>query len=55
MKLVRDEQTLSEDLSTPLTPDQRIKQLEAELEESRQQAPGDKTMLGVLAKPRDIP
>jgi hypothetical protein len=35
---------------TPLTPEQRFKQLEAELEESRQQSLVYKTMLAVLAK-----
>lgn len=38
------------DMSKPLTPEQRIKQLEAELEQSRQQSLVYKTMLDVLAK-----
>ena len=38
------------DMSKPLTPEQRIKQLEAELEQSRQQSLVYRTMLDVLAK-----
>lgn len=38
------------DMTQPLTPEQRIKQLEAELETSRQQSLVYKTMLDVLAK-----
>jgi transposase len=38
----------------PLTPEQRIKQLEAELEESRQRSLVYKTMLDVLAKEHGV-
>jgi len=38
------------DMTEPLTPEQRIKQLEAELETSRQQSLVYKTMLDVLSK-----
>jgi transposase len=48
MRLARSHMT--RDMSTPLTPEQRIKQLEIELEESRQQSLLYKTMLDVLAK-----
>lgn len=37
-------------MTQPLTPEQRIKQLETELETSRQQSLVYKTMLDVLAK-----
>jgi transposase-like protein len=53
MKLVRGERTLS-DMSTPQTPEQRIKQLEAELERSRQQSLVYKTMLDVLAREHGV-
>jgi transposase-like protein len=53
MKLLRRERTLP-DMSTPLTPEQRIKQLEAELEQSRQQSLVYKTMLDVLAKEHGV-
>jgi transposase-like protein len=52
-KLVRGERTLS-DMATPQTPEQRIKQLEAELERSRQQSLVYKTMLDVLAKEHGV-
>jgi len=42
------------DMSTPLTPEQRIRQLEAELERSRQQSLVYKTMLDVLASEHGI-
>lgn len=42
------------DMATPLTPEQRIKQLEAELERSRQQSLVYKTMLDVLAKEHGV-
>jgi transposase len=42
------------DMSKPLTPEQRIKQLEAELERSRQQSLVYKTMLEVLASEHGI-
>ena len=42
------------DMSKPLTPEQRIKQLEAELERSRQQSLVYKTMLDVLASEHGI-
>lgn len=42
------------DMSTPLSPEQRIKQLEAELERSRQQSLVYKTMLDVLAKEHGV-
>jgi len=42
------------DMSKPLTPEQRIKQLEAELEKSRQQSLVYKTMLDVLASEHGI-
>jgi transposase-like protein len=42
------------DMSKPLTPEQRIKQLEAELEQSRQQSLVYKTMLDVLAKEHGV-
>jgi hypothetical protein len=41
-------------MSKPLTPEQRIKQLEAELEQSRQQSLVYKTMLDVLAKEHGV-
>ena len=53
LKLVRS--GLGElDMSKPLTPEQRIKQLEAELERSRQQSLVYKTMLDVLASEHGI-
>jgi transposase len=42
------------DMSKPLTPEQRIKELEAELERSRQQSLVYKTMLDVLASEHGI-
>lgn len=42
------------DMSKPLTPEQRIKQLETELEKSRQQSLVYKTMLDVLASEHGI-
>lgn len=53
LKLVRGERT-QPDMSKPLTPEQRIKQLEAELEKSRQQSLVYKTMLDVLAKEHGV-
>lgn len=52
MKLLRSNR--GKDMSTPLTPEQRIKQLEAELEQSRQQSLVYKTMLDVLAKEHGV-
>jgi transposase len=52
MKLLR--RNLANDMSTPLTPEQRIKQLEAELEEARQRSLVFKTMLDVLAKEHGV-
>ena len=49
MSLLR-EQKRNPIMSTSLTPEQRIKQLEAELEQSRQQSLVYKTMLDVLAR-----
>jgi transposase-like protein len=46
LQLVRAEA----DMTQPLTPEQRIKQLEAELETSRQQSLVYKTMLDVLSR-----
>jgi transposase-like protein len=42
------------EMSKALTPEQRIKQLEAELEESRQRSQVYKTMLDVLAKEHGV-
>jgi transposase len=42
------------DMSTPLTPEQRIKQLEAELDRSKQQSLVYKTMLDVIAKEHGV-
>ena len=42
------------DMTQPLTPEQRIKQLEAELEASRQQSLVYKTMLDVLSKEHGV-
>lgn len=42
------------DMTTPLTPEQRIKQLEAELETARQQTRVYQTVLDVLAKEHGI-
>lgn len=42
------------DMSTPLTPEQRIKQLEAELDRSRKQSLVYKTMLDVIAKEHGV-
>ena len=42
------------DMTQPLTPEQRIKQLETELETSRQQSLVYKTMLDVLAKEHGV-
>lgn len=42
------------DMTQPPTPEQRIKQLEAELETSRQQSLVYKTMLDVLAKEHGV-
>lgn len=53
MKLLRSERTRP-DMSKPLTPEQRIKQLEAELDRSRQQSLVYKTMLDVLAKEHGV-
>jgi transposase-like protein len=53
LKLVRGERTLS-DMTTPQTPEQRIKQLEVELEKSRQRSLVYKTMLDVLAKEHGV-
>jgi hypothetical protein len=41
-------------MTQPLTPEQRIKQLEAELETSRQQSLVYKTMLDVLSKEHGV-
>jgi transposase-like protein len=53
MNLVCTKRTLPA-MSKPLTPEQRIKQLEAELEESRQRSLVYKTMLDVLAKEHGV-
>lgn len=42
------------EMSTPLTPEQRIKQLEAELDRSRKQSLVYKTMLDVIAKEHGV-
>ena len=42
------------DMTQPVTPEQRIKQLEAELEMSRQQSLVYKTMLDVLAREHGV-
>jgi transposase-like protein len=42
------------DMSKPLTPEQRIKQLETELEQSRQQSLVYRTMLDVLVKEHGV-
>lgn len=42
------------DMSTPLTPEQRIKQLEAELERAKRQSLLYKTMLDVVAKEHGV-
>jgi transposase-like protein len=42
------------DMSTPLTPEQRIKQLEAELDRSKKQSLVYKTMLDVIAKEHGV-
>ena len=42
------------DMSTPLTPEQRIKQLEAELDRSQKQSLVYKTMLDVIAKEHGV-
>jgi transposase-like protein len=42
------------DMSKPLTPEQRIKELETELEQSRKQSLLYKTMLDVLAKEHGV-
>jgi transposase len=42
------------DMSVPLTPEQRIKQLEAELERSKKQSLVYKTMLDVIAKEHGV-
>mgnify|MGYP003483402099 CR=1 FL=1 len=52
MKLLRI--NFANDMPTPLTPEQRIKQLEAELEEARQRSLVYKTMLDVLAKEHGV-
>lgn len=52
MKLLRT--NLANDMSTPLTPEHRIKQLEAKLEEARQRSLVYKTMLDVLAKEHGV-
>jgi len=52
MKLLRT--NFANDMSTPLTPEQRIKQLEAELEDARQRSLVYKTMLDVLAKEHGV-
>jgi transposase len=52
MKLLRI--NFANDMSTPLTPEQRIKQLEAELDEARQRSLVYKTMLDVLAKEHGV-
>jgi len=51
MKLLRSQ---AGDMSTPLTPQQRIKELETELEQSRKQSLLYKTMLDVLAKEHGV-
>jgi transposase-like protein len=53
LKLVSGKSTRP-DMSKPLTPEQRIKQLETELEESRQRSLVYKTMLDVLAKEHGV-
>ena len=52
MKLLRT--NLANDMPIPLTPEQRIKQLEAELEEARQRSLVYKTMLDVLVKEHGV-
>lgn len=47
-------QALKRDMSTPLTPEQRIKQLETELAEANQRSYLYKTALDVLAKEHGI-
>lgn len=42
------------DMSIPLTPEQRIKQLEAELDHAKQQSLVYKTMLDVIAKEHGV-
>lgn len=42
------------DMSIPLTPEQRIKQLEAELDRAKQQSLVYKTMLDVIAKEHGV-
>jgi transposase len=42
------------DMATPLTPEQRIKQLEAELDRSKKQSLVYKTMLDVIAKEHGV-
>lgn len=51
MKLSRHQ---TGDMSKPLTPEQRIKELETELEQSRKQSLLYKTMLDVLAKEHGV-
>lgn len=53
LQLVPGKQT-PRHMSKPHTPEQRIKQLEAELEESRQRSLVYKTMLDVLAKEHGV-
>lgn len=53
LQLLRSNQP-QPNMSTPITPEQRIKQLEAELEKSRQQSLVYKTMLDVLAKEHGV-
>jgi hypothetical protein len=53
MRQKRINQTVRE-MSVPLTPEQRIKQLEAELERTRKQSLVYKTMLDVIAKEHGV-
>jgi transposase len=45
---------INPDMVTPLTPEQRIKQLEAELDRSKKQSLVYKTMLDVIAKEHGV-
>lgn len=53
MQQRRRNQTIR-DMSTPLTPEQRIKQLEAELDRSQKQSLVYRTMLDVIAKEHGV-
>jgi transposase len=53
MRQKRINQTVRE-MSVPLTPEQRIKQLEAELDRSKKQSLVYKTMLDVIAKEHGV-